>query len=167
MEKIEKQRGRPRKDQDNTNLMTQEELGQALIEEEGKPKEQKPRIKTFEEATMDMEVGEFRLKKGYNKHYIHQNPLCKVKGRNGQRVVFEGDILLCPPYLIEAFRDKFERMDASDTKEEIEIKEKVKSPPTMHQKGKGKYDVMYDGMKINDQFLGKKQAEELIQAYAE
>lgn len=157
---MEKQRGRPRKDSGG-DMMTEEALSQSLVAEEETP------IKgTFEEATQGMDIGEFRLKKGYGKHYINNHPECRIKGRAKQGVVMEGDILQCPPYKLDGVRDKFERIDAPDTTTvDIEVREKPKAPPTMHQKGKGKYDVMYDGIKINDVFLSKKEAQALIQTY--
>ncbi len=157
---MEKQRGRPRKDSGG-NMMTEEALSQSLVVED-----EKPGKTTFEEETAGMDVGEFKLKKGYGRHRINGHKLCKIKGRNGQDIVFPGDVLLCPPYVIKAFRDKFDRLDApEDAKEAVEMREVPKDPPTMHQKGKGKYDVKYDGIKINDHYLTKKEAQDLIQTY--
>lgn len=152
-------RGRPRKD--NMGIMTEAALNQSLVAEEEAP------IKgTFEEETKGMEVGEFKLKENCGKHRMNGHKLCKIKERNGQDVVFPGDVLMCPPFVIEAFRDKFDRLDApEDAKEAVELREIPKEPPTMHQKGKGKYDVMYDDIKINDVFLSKKEAQALIQTY--
>lgn len=156
---MEKQRGRPRKE--DTHMMTEDVLNQALVTEE------KSVITTFEEATEGVEVGEYRLKKGYGKHYLNSQKECRIKEKHMSRVVMEGDVLQCPPYKLDGIRDKFERIDAPDTNSvDVEVREKPKAPPTMHQKGRGKYDVMYDGIKINDVFLSKKEAQDLIQSYA-
>lgn len=108
------------------------------------------------------ERGRFRLKtKG--KHYLHTDPLSEIEGKKHQRVAEQGDIILCPPYKLQAFKDKFERLDAQPVVE-APVKEEVVNVEIKH-KGKGRYDVIKDGLRINDTFLTKEQAEELATAY--
>lgn len=141
------------------------EVRKEIEDEEGKTEEKKL---TFKEATECMEIGHFRLKEGFGKHRIHGQVTCEIQGRKGKRVVEVGDILLCPPYMVRHFMDKFERIDShSKSQEEMEVSEKPEAPPTMIHKGKDRYDVISaTGLKINHGFLSKEEAGELVQSYA-
>ncbi|MFQ5452469.1 MAG: hypothetical protein ACE5DQ_02815 [Candidatus Paceibacterota bacterium] len=123
---------------------------------------------TFKQRTSGLIMGEFRLKQGCGKHNTHGNVLCRIKGRKGQSVVFPGDILVCPVYMLDAFRDKFERLDASEASEDVVLAEqKASVPPIMKNVGKNKYNVyMKGGLKINDKPLTKDEALGLVHSYS-
>lgn len=118
-----------------------------------------------EETTPKIKMGEFQLNRGCGNHYIHNHPLCSIKGKPNKRVVEEGDILICPPSVVSAFTDKFTRLDAgAKSQEELEAEEEVRARPSMREEEDGKYSVFNSqGIKLNDSPLTKSEARELLQ----
>jgi|2_EtaG_2_1085320.scaffolds.fasta_scaffold00255_20 hypothetical protein len=113
----------------------------------------------FERDETIEEVGEFRHRPRTGKHLLGKNTNFKIKGKRYKRISQSGDILICPPRLIASFHDKFERIDI--------LPEAVLPPEKQLKrvhKGGGRYDVIntVSGVKLNNDFLTKDEANELI-----
>lgn len=124
--------------------------------------ESKEQVNRRQYVETEEERGRFQLiTKG--KHYLHADPLSEIEGKKHQRVAEQGDVIVCPPYKLQPFMDKFKRLDAQPCVD-APVKEEVADVKIEH-RGGGKYNVIKDGQKINDTFLTKEQAEELAAAY--
>ena len=106
----------------------------------------------------EYEMGEFRLKKGYGKHLLGENPLLNIKGKPHKRVAVTGDVVVCPLHILANFMDKFERVDVLPEEEKEDV------VYIKQHKGGGRYNVLdpVTGIKVNDDFLTKEDADELI-----
>ncbi len=116
---------------------------------------------TREEPSVSM--GRFQMKVS-SKHYLNGHPLCSIEGKPGKDVVQKGDILICPPFIIKSFLDKFTRLDKPELsiEEEAAIEEEA-IKPRIEKVGNKQYNVLSaDGFKINNDPLTHKQAKELL-----
>lgn len=106
------------------------------------------------------ELGEYRLRRGYGKHIIPKGCTdISIKGKDNERIAVSGDILTCLPSRIAPFLDKFERIDLLPEYSPPPQKELKKE-----HKGGGRYNVINvaSGEKLNDVYLSKEEANEMI-----
>jgi hypothetical protein len=121
-------------------------------------KEEELSREDFDREEQVEELGEFRHKSKTGKHILGENPNMKIKGKRFKRISESGDILVCPPSIIAPFMDRFERIDVLPT-----IAPSAKKKLTREHKGGGRYNVINaNGVKINNDFLTKDEANELI-----
>jgi len=131
----------------------------SATKKKGKEKKKFDR-KSFKRKEVPEGMGEFRLRKGFGKHILSENNKdMTIKGKRLKRIVEPGDILVCPPSKVGAFMDKFMRIDVLPKKEKVEQKRLKRE-----HHGGGRYNVIniVSGVKLNDGFLTKDEANEMI-----
>lgn len=106
------------------------------------------------------EQGEYRLRNGYGKHILPKDCTdISIRGKENERIAISGDVLICKPSRIAPFLDKFKRID---------LLPEYNPPPQREfkkeHKGGGRYNVINiaSGEKLNDVYLSKDEANELI-----